>query len=57
MKNSEKWLIELGEALRCSSAGCRCEGTKAFADRPEERYCSDCYEAIRSVRLLRTVPR
>ena len=55
MKNSERWTIELGEALRCSMASCWCEGTKAFADRPQERYCTDCYEAIRSMRLIGTV--
>ncbi len=57
MKRGKRWTIELGQALECSLANCGCEGTKAFADRPEERYCSDCYDAIRSIRLVRVVPR
>ncbi len=55
MKNNEWWTIELGQALKCSIASCRCEGTKAFVDHPQELYCSDCYEAIRNTRLIRTV--
>ncbi len=57
MKRSKRRTTELGLAPKCSLANCTCEGTKAFADHAEEQYCSDCYEAIRSIRLVRVVPR
>lgn len=57
MKNSDRWTVELGQALKCSMPSCSCEGTKTFADRPHERYCSDCYEVIKSMLLIGTVPR
>ena len=51
MKNSERWMTELAEELKCSAANCRCEGTKTFADHPEERYCSDCFRTINRLRI------
>ncbi len=39
----------------CSMIFCRCEGIKTFVDQPGEPYCSDCYEAIKSIRLMRVV--
>lgn len=57
MKNNERWMLEWGQALRCSTTSCRCEGVKTFPDSPQERYCTDCYDAIKSVRMARVIPK
>ncbi len=56
MKDGERRRTpELGHTFRCSMVHCACEGTRTFIDRPQELYCTDCYEAIKSIRLKRLV--